>query len=338
MLPQVNPNFKQSPDSFANVNGEVARVAVVIPCYKVRKHILELLIAIGDEVDQIYCIDDCCPEDSGKYIQQNSVDSRVRVIFHDTNQGVGGAAITGFKQAVKDNHDVVVKLDGDGQMDPAILKKIVKPILTGRADYTKGNRFYNLDNLLNMPKTRIVGNAVLSFINKFSSGYWHIFDPSNGYVAIHAKVIDQLSLDKIEKRYFFESDMLFHLNIINAVVVDVPMTAKYSDEVSNLKISHIIFPFLFKHMKNFTRRIFYNYFLRDFSIVSMELIVGLFMLIGGVVWGGIKWYESIVTGVVNSVGTVLLSALPIILGIQFLLAFLNHDMAEKNRTPIHLID
>ncbi|ENB3324993.1 glycosyltransferase family 2 protein, partial [Escherichia coli] len=223
------------------------KVSVVIPSYKVKKHIIGVIRSIPICVEKIYVVDDCCPDGSGDYVLSENTDKRVVVLKNDENLGVGGAVMHGYKKAIEDNMDIVIKLDGDGQMDPNLIPKFIEPILLGEADYTKGNRFFNLDNISQMPKIRLFGNAVLSLMTKFSSGYWNLFDPTNGYTAIHTDVINSLPLEKISKRYFFESDILFRLNTLRAVVVDIPMDAKYEDEVSNLKISKIIGDFLFKH-------------------------------------------------------------------------------------------
>src|SRR5690606_32001950 len=150
-------------------------------------------------------------------------DPRVRVIRHASNLGVGGAVITGYQAAIADGMDILVKLDGDGQMDASLIPDFIEPIINGEADYTKGNRFFDLEELRSMPRIRLIGNAVLSFMTKFSSGYWNLFDPTNGFTALHADVARYLPLSKISKRYFFESDMLFRLNTLRAVVHDIPM-------------------------------------------------------------------------------------------------------------------
>lgn len=219
------------------------KVAVVIPCYKVKKHILDVINNIGNEVAIIYVVDDKCPELSGEYVQQNCIDPRVKVIFNNENKGVGGAVISGYLASLEDNVDIVVKLDGDGQMDPSLIGDFINPISKEFADYTKGNRFYDVESLKPMPKIRLFGNTVLSFMTKFSSGYYNIFDPTNGYTAISSFALKKINLDKLSKRYFFESDILFRLNLINAKVVDVPMDAIYEDEESNLHIKKIVFPF-----------------------------------------------------------------------------------------------
>src|SRR3954451_13199625 len=187
------------------------RIAVVIPCFRVKRYILDVIARIGPEVDAIYVIDDKCPESSGAFVTEQVADARVTVLFHAENQGVGGATLTGMRRAAEQGATVIVKIDGDGQMDPALIDRFVRPILRGEADYTKGNRFNDLDRIRSMPMARLIGNAVLSFVTKVSSGYWDIFDPSNGYVAIHARVLEHLPLEKVSRRYFFEADLLYWL-------------------------------------------------------------------------------------------------------------------------------
>lgn len=311
-----------------------AAVAVVIPSYKVTFHILGVLAAIGPEVQRIYVVDDCCPEGSGDFVAQHCTDPRVKVLRHSVNQGVGGAVMTGYRAAIDDLMDIIVKVDGDGQMNPALIGEFVRPIAQNQADYTKGNRFFDLEAVRAMPAIRLFGNAVLSFMTKLSSGYWHLFDPTNGYTAIHANVARHLPLHKISQRYFFETDMLFRLNTLKAVVIDIPMAAHYANEVSNLKIRQIAGEFLFKHARNFLKRLFYNYYLRDLSLGSIQLPLGLLLLLFGVVFGGYHWFDSLSSQQPATSGTVMLSALPILLGLQLLLAFLGQDMASVSTRPV----
>ena len=311
------------------------RIAVVIPCFQVKKHILNVIGAIGPEVTKIYVVDDKCPEESGKFVVDNCQDPRVTVSFNAVNLGVGGAVMAGYQAALKDDMHIVIKIDGDEQMDPALIPRFVQPIKDGRADYTKGNRFFNLDNVRSMPALRLFGNAVLSFLNKLSSGYWDLFDPTNGYTAIHTEVLRELPFDKVSQRYFFESDMLFRLNLLKAVVVDVPMDAKYGDEVSNLKVSKIVTEFLGKHARNFYKRIFYNYYLRDLSLASIELPLGLLLFIFGTSFGLLQWWHAAANELATPAGTVMLSALPTLMGLQLILAFLAYDIGSVPRTPRH---
>lgn len=312
----------------------VVKIAVVIPCFRVKKQIMDVLAAIGPEVSRIYVVDDCCPELTGSYVELNCKDSRVAVLRNKENLGVGGAVLNGYMTAVNDDIDVIVKIDGDGQMDPALIEKFVIPIVNGEADYCKGNRFFDLDGLDSMPRLRLFGNAALSFISKFSTGYWNLFDPTNGYTAISASLVSRLPYKKISKRYFFETDILFRLNILKAVVIDVPMTAKYSDEVSNLHIKKIFFEFAYKNLRNYLKRIFYNYYLRDMSIASIELPLGLFLFLFGFTYGLVGWSKSAMIGVATPLGTVMLSAVTIMAGLQFLLAFINYDIGSTPSKPI----
>jgi len=313
-----------------------ANVAVVIPSYKVRAHILDVISLIGPEVTAIYVVDDCCPDGSGRFVESNVQDPRVRVVYHTENQGVGGAVMSGYKAALEDGAEVIVKIDGDGQMDPRLVPQFIGPILAGQADYTKGNRFFDLEAIRAMPKVRLLGNAALSFMTKLSSGYWDLFDPTNGYTAIHRDVASHLPLNKISRRYFFETDILFRLNTLRAVVIDIPMDAHYGDEVSNLKISKIVGEFFFKHVRNFAKRIFYNYYLRDMSLASFELPLGILLLTLGGVFGITQWIESTSAGVSTPSGTVMLSALPVIIGTQLVLAFLGYDIASVPKRPFQL--
>jgi len=318
----------------ANRLGVSWRIAVVIPCYRASRHVLDVLGSIGPEVDAIYVVDDCCPEATGTLVTRQCPDPRVRVVRNPVNLGVGGAVMAGYRQALSEGMDVIVKIDGDGQMDPRLLPRLVAPILGLQADYVKGNRFYDLSQIYRMPLTRIIGNAMLSFLSKFSTGYWGLFDPTNGFTAIAAPVAAHLPFDRISRRFFFETDMLFRLNTLRAVVVDMPMHACYGDETSTLRISRVLPEFLFKHTRTLCKRIFYNYFLRDMSVASLELVVGLGLFVGGTVFGAWRWMWAVSTGIPTPLGTIMLAVLPILVGVQLLLAFLAYDIANVPRRPI----
>jgi len=312
-----------------------ADIAVVIPSYRVTRHILDVIAGIGPEVARIYVVDDKCPDASGAFVRAHCSDPRVTVLEHAENQGVGGAVMTGYRAAIDDGAQVIVKIDGDGQMDAALLPDFVAPILAGEADYTKGNRFFDLEQIRQMPGMRLFGNAVLSLMTKVSSGYWNLFDPTNGYTAIHADAARHLPFDKISRRYFFETDMLFRLNTLGAVVADVPMDAKYGDEVSNLKISKVVTEFAAKHVRNLCKRLFYNYYLRNMSLASLELPLGLGLLGFGTVYGLTRWIGAAENDVATPAGSVMLAALPVIMGVQLILAFLAYDIASVPTRPLH---
>jgi dolichol-phosphate mannosyltransferase len=310
------------------------KIAVVIPCFKVRKHILNVLSAIGTEVDIIYVVYDKCPEQTGQFVVDQCTDPRVRVLFNPDNLGVGGATIKGYEAALYDQVDIVVKIDGDEQMDPRLCQAFIQPIKEGHANYTKGNRFANTSVLYQMPKLRLFGNAGLSFLTKLSSGYWNIFDVTNGYTAIQTSVLKLLPLKKIDQRYFFESDMLFRLNLARAVVADIPMHAVYANEVSNLNIFKIILPFLLKNIRNLGKRLLYTYYLRDVSIASIQLLFGLLLSSFGALFGVVHWWQSAVAQAVTPSGTVMIAALPLLVGIQLLISFVSFDIAATPKIPL----
>lgn len=308
----------------------INHVAVVIPCYRVRQHILDLITQFGPEVSRIFVVDDACPDETGALVERQCKDQRVVVLRHVQNQGVGGAVLTGMNAALKEGHKVVVKIDGDGQMDPSLLPLFVNPILAGQADVTKGNRFYELDGLRTMPTIRLLGNAALSFLAKMSTGYWNIFDPTNGYIAIDTRLIAALPNEKIHRRYFFETDLLFRCGLCQAKVLDIPMKAIYADEKSNLKIHREIPRFFAGHIRNFGKRIFYNYFLRDFNVASLELLLGVICIIFGIIFGAANWgIEEPATA-----GTVMIAALPLLTGLILLISFINFDAQQVPREAI----
>ncbi len=309
-------------------------IAVIIPCYKVSRHIMDVLSEIGNEVSLIYVIDDACPEGTGKLVQEHASDPRIKVLFHEKNRGVGGALKTGYKKALEEGADIFIKLDGDGQMLPHYIHKLISPIVKGEADYTKGNRFFDIEKLLVMPKIRLIGNSLLSLINKIVNGYWNIIDPTNGFTAIHSEALKLIPIDKLDNRYFFESDMLFRLSIIRAVVHDVPIPAIYGKEKSNLRIGKTIFEFPLKYLNRVVKRLFYNYFLREFNAGTIQLTIGAIAVLAGLIHGIYNWIESSKAMVVTPTGTVMISTLLVILGFQLLLGALNFDVQNVPKDPI----
>ena len=219
-------------------------------------------------------------------------------------------------------------------MDASLIPDLIRPITNLDADYVKGNRFSSIYDVRSMPLIRLFGNAALSFMTKISSGYWRTFDPTNGFTALSAVAAARLKYENISERYFFETDMLINLGGIRAVVQDFPMEAVYADEESNLKISDILLNLLGKHIKYSTRRILYFYFLRDFSIASINLVFSILLGGFGTIFGLIVWYQSIATGVLTSPGTVMIAVLPIILSVQFLIAFLAQDIGSEPTAPL----
>ena len=310
-------------------------IGVVIPCYRVTSQILPVLAAIGPECTRIFIVDDACPEGTGDLVASRCNDSRVCVLRHSKNRGVGAAVITGYRQALDEGLSIIVKIDGDGQMDPTLIPLLVGPLLSGEADYTKGNRFFEPNHLKSMPMIRLLGNAALSFMTKLSSGYWTVFDPTNGFTAIHAEIARHLPMDKLAERYFFESDVLFRLALLRAKVADVPFPAHYGNERSSLNVFSSIPIFLRSHLRNFLKRIGYSYFLRDFTVASVELLCGVVLCSFGTIFGAIVWYRNAHAGILTNTGTVMIAVLPIILGIQLLIAFLSYDISSVPREAVH---
>jgi glycosyltransferase involved in cell wall biosynthesis len=301
------------------------KIAIIIPCYKVSHHVQEVVKSVPDSVDHIIVVDDACPEDSGRVAE--SVGRRnVTVLYHTRNTGVGGAVMTGYRKAMELGCDIMVKMDGDGQMDPAYLGAITEPLIRDEADYTKGNRFKDFKRLKTMPATRLFGNSALSFLVKVASGYWNIMDPTNGFTAIHRKVLEELNLGKISRRFFFESDMLINLRLVNAVVQDVDVPARYGTEGSTLNVWRALLQFSLKLFRGFLKRLVLRYFIYDFNMASVYMILGIPLLLFGVLYGTVNWIESFRTGEPTPLGTIMLAALPVILALEMLLQAVNIDI------------
>jgi dolichol-phosphate mannosyltransferase len=311
-------------------DNQVSIICVVIPAYRVSNEILDVISSLGNEVTQIIVIDDGCPEKSGDIVVKNTKDSRVEVLFHNENFGMGAAMKTGYKRALEKGADIIIKVDGDGQMDSKSISKLIEPIKSGRAGYSKANRFYDVESLREMPKLRIIGNLALSFFAKLSTGYWQIFDPNNGFTAINSKSLSALRLERLDSGYFFQSDILFRLGLAGVDVIDVNIPAKYGAETSSLKIFKVFFEFPIKHTHHFIKRITYSYFLRDFNLASLQFLLGGFLLSFGLALGAINWVSGLLANKPTPVGTLILVAISVLSGIQLLLAFFSFDM---NKNP-----
>jgi glycosyltransferase involved in cell wall biosynthesis len=310
------------------------RIIVVIPAFQAEKQITDVLRGIPKFVSAIVVIDDCSPDHTSELVT-GCDDSRIHLVRHERNQGVGGAVLTGYRKALELGAEIIVKMDSDDQMDPAYLIPLIAPILAGQADYTKGNRFLHADKLKSMPIIRRVGNAGLSFLTKAASGYWNIFDPTNGYTAIHATIISLLNTSRMHKRYFFESSVLIELGMIRAVARDVLIPARYHNEESSLSEWKAFFEFPPRLLAGFLRRLLIQYFLRDFSIFSMLLLSGVMFSSFGLVFGLYHWYISSITNTIASTGTVMIAVLPLILGSQLLIQAMIVDMQNIPIEPQH---
>lgn len=311
-----------------------ARIAVVIPTFCEAGRLPGVLAGLPPWVDHILVVDDASTDNTVEVLG-TIADPRVRLLRHDHNQGVGAAVLTGWRQARELGAEILVKMDGDGQMDPAQLPELLDPIRRGVADCVKGNRFLHGRALAQMPWRRRIGNIGLSFLAKLASGYWPVFDPTNGYLAIHASVAALLDESRLHPRFFFENSLLIELGLHRAVVRDVYLPARYGDKVSHLSETRALVDFPPRLVRGFWRRILLQYFVRDFSAVSLFLVAGAVCAVFGAAWGGWHWAVSARTGVVTPTGTVMIAVLPLILGLQLLLQALVMDVQNVPREPLH---
>lgn len=316
------------------------KLAVVIPAYNDEKLISVVLGNIPATIDEIIVVDDCSRDQTAAVVA-NLPDERIHLISLPKNGGVGCAVMTGYQRALADGMDVIIKMDSDDQMDPRYLPRLIEPIVSGRADFTKGNRFLHVTALKSMPLIRRIGNMAISLLFKLASGYWNIFDPTNGYTAIHQAVLRQLDLSVIDRRYFFETNLLVELGIHRAVVEDVFIPAQYGTETSKLSVRNTLMRFPRLLLKSAIRRFWIEYVVRDFSEVSLFLITGLGLFTFGFWFGLYHWIESIITGQVATTGTVMVATLPVMIGIQLMLQSLIEDIHHIPKQPVqnsHLPD
>ncbi len=310
--------------------------AIIIPCYRVARHIADVIRSIPPRYRTIICVDDASPDDTAAVIARLG-DPRVTLLSHATNMGVGAAMKTGYAEARRQAAELCVKMDGDGQLSAEYLDDLVAPLVDGVADYAKGNRFVDLRALARMPRLRLVGNALLSFASKLACGYWNMLDVSNGFTAGRSAVLRRVELGRLSDRYFFETSVLIELNILHATVVDVEMAAAYGDEESSLRIGTVVATFPGLLVRGLLRRVYWRYLIEDFGVVSICLLVGVPLIVFGAAFGAAHWAESIRTGRPATPGTVFVAALPIILGFQLLLAAVLLDVLSsptlKRRRP-----
>ena len=311
-------------------------IAAVVPAYNVGAHLGDVLRQMPLAFRTIIVVADASRDDTAAVAEGFAeLDPRIVVLRHDRNEGVGGAMITGFRKALETGADIVVKIDGDGQMPLWLVPQLVQPLIDGTADYTKGNRFRDFQAVRAMPLVRRLGNVVLSFLSKAATGYWHCFDPANGFLAIRADVLSQLPLHKIDRSYFFETSMLSHLYVLGAVVKEVPMPARYAGETSNLSITEVVRQFPGKLLWSLIRRLILKNFVYDFNLESFHILAGAPLLTAGVLYGGYHWWWYGTRHLPAPTGTVVLSALLITIGTQLLISAVNLDLQSIPRDPIN---
>jgi glycosyltransferase involved in cell wall biosynthesis len=294
------------------------RIAVIVPSHNEARHIGDVIETMPSFVDDIIVVDDCS-KDNTVEVARTAGDSRVIIVATKSNQGVGGATIVGYQKGLELKSDILIKMDGDGQMSPEYLPDLLDAIIEQGFDYAKGNRFLAGESLSLMPKHRLMGNVALTFMTKLASGYWQVFDPQNGYTAIKSRSLRMLDLEKVHKRFFFENDMLVGLNFHRLRVVDVAVPSRYGSEQSDLNALHIGMTFPLLLTQRFLRRIYQRYVLRDFSPVALFLFAGFLLFSWGLGFGIYLWIETALTGRATPTGTIMLALLPLILGFQLLL-------------------
>jgi len=302
-------------------------VGVVIPAYNAAHTIASVLAGIPEFVDYIVVVDDGST-DGTLDAATRAGDSRVRCVRREKNGGVGAAMATGLAHILTRPVDIIVKMDADGQMDPELLPELLKPLTELGFDYSKGNRFYDVSALREMPLPRRLGNIALSFFTKVASGYWNVYDPQNGYLAIRREVLERLDLASLDPTYFFENSMLVQLNIVSARVAEVPMPARYGNRDTCMNLVKIVLVFPWKLLRAGLTRLRLKYFGMDFSPIAVLLTTGSALFAGGFIFGAYEWIKNALAGVPTSAGTVMLAALPTLLGSQLLLNALLLDIAQ----------
>lgn len=305
-------------------------VTTVVPAYNEARHVGQVIQTMPAFVDRIIVVDDCSNDDT-MAVATGIGDARVVALRAPENQGVGGAMVIGYRHALELGSDLIVKMDADAQMLPEYLSHLLDALVDDGYDYAKGNRFLAGSSLVFMPKHRLFGNIVLTFLTKLASGYWHIFDPQNGYTAIKVTALGLLDLDRLHRRFFFENDMLVHLNFFSLRVKDVGIPARYGDEKSHLNLMGITLTFPLLLIRRFGRRIYEKYILRDFSPIALFLLLGILLFGWGFGFGIYLWVHTMITGVPTLTGTIMLSLLPLILGFQLLLQAIVLDIQETPR-------
>ena len=300
-------------------------IGVAIPCYMSGKQAIKTVQQTLKFADYIVAIDDACPINTGKLIKSYVNSEKLYIIYNKVNQGVGGATKLGFDWLMKNNCDIILKIDSDGQMNPADIPKMCEPIIKQRCEATKGNRFTNLDKISRIPKIRLIGNIALSFITKLSTGYWELFDPTNGFIVFRKDVLERINLSKTDNRYFFETDLLFRCALKNIYIKNIEIDPIYNNVHSSVNPIKEFPNFFIKHIKLIFKRIFYQYIVLDFNPGSIELILSVFAGFYAIFLGLISVYKSNSTGILTSAGTVSLFTISMIICVQLLVSFLYYD-------------
>lgn len=303
------------------------KIAVVVPAYNEEKLIVRVMNTMPSYVDKIIVVDDASTDDTYK-VAKSHADSRTVLIKHKKNQGVGAAIITGYKKALEEGMDIAAVMAGDAQMPPGELTKLLDPIVENKADYVKGNRLLVRDATKKFPKFRFFGNAILTFITKIASGYWHIMDPQNGYTAVSKRVLETINWDVIYPRYGYCNDILVRLNVYDFRVMDVPTTPTYGEEKSGIKMGRYTVRLSLLLISRFFKRLWRKHVLLDFHPLVFFYLFGMILFPLGCLIGLEILYYRLVLGTITGT-TVVLCALLIITGLQFLLFAMFFDMESS---------
>ena len=304
-------------------------VAVVVPAHDEERLVGTTIGGIPDFVDRIYVVDDAS-RDGTAAAARAAGDGRVEVIAHDRNQGVGAAIVTGYRRALADGVDVTCVMAADNQMDPSDLELLARAVARGKVDYAKANRLFTGQAWKLIPRTRYLGNAVLSLLTKIASGYWHVADSQSGYTAIGLDTLRRLDLDRIYRRYGFPNDMLVHLNVWNARVRDFPSQPVYGvGERSGIRLWKVVPAISWLLLKGFFWRMKEKYVIRDFHPLVFFYALGIVMSLAGFVLGVVETVLRIMGNEIPA-PTVVLIALLLVSGTQFTLFAMWFDM-ESNK-------
>jgi glycosyltransferase involved in cell wall biosynthesis len=304
-------------------------VGVIVPAYDEARLIAATIDGIPEFVDRIYVVDDASGDGTGEAARAAG-DGRVVVVRHERNSGVGAAIVTGYRRAIADGLDVACVMAADNQMDPADLERIAAPVARGEVDYAKANRLVSGEAWHVMPRSRYLGGAVLSFLTKIASGYWHVADSQSGYTAASREILDQLDLERVYPRYGFPNDMLVHLNVWNARVRDVTARPVYGiGERSGIRLPAVVPKISWLLVKGFFWRLREKYVIRDFHPLVFFYLFGLLMSFAGLGLGiALIVLRSLGHGITAATGV--LVALLLIFGSQFTLFAMWFDM-ESNK-------
>lgn len=304
------------------------RVAIVVPAHNEERLVGRVVATAPSLVDHIVVVDDAS-SDSTAEAAGSTADSRAEVITLKENQGVGGAILTGHRRALELGADVAVVMAGDAQMDPNYLPALLDPIANGDAEFTKANRFFGPGSFRGMPRHRVFGNVALSFLTKAASGYWNLFDPQNGYTAIHRSALERLDFERIARRYEFENDLLIHLNVLRIPARDVPIPASYGDEISGMRLTSVGPRIVRQLWRGFWHRMWWKYVVQSFSPVALMFFSGLAFLAFGLAVGVFVVVNTLGPPVASP-GTVILSFGPVLTGIHLLIMALFLDIQESS--------